>query len=139
MEYRIGSQRISRYEDFKRLIYPLGDEEASQLIRDSEAFHFAAWLCYVSGGIVGLDVALAFKPDSILGVEWFDRIATGAAAGEVFWDLGSLLDSAAGAREYNAVQRYNRLIGKKDQAFLDLEPRLYLAQSGLILGVGRNF
>lgn len=42
MNYSVGGQPISRYEDFKNLIYPLRDGEASDLIRESEAYHDAA-------------------------------------------------------------------------------------------------
>lgn len=139
MTYSVGGKPISRYEDFKNLIYPLRDEEASSLIRDAEDQHIAAWLLYVTGGAVGVDVALGFKPVPLLGVDWFDRISTGLVATEVFWGLGALLDNAAEGRKYNAVQRYNQLILKKDRAFLELKPQVTLAQEGPRLGLSCSF
>ncbi len=139
MNYSVGGTRLSRYEDFKGLIYPLRDEEASNLIRDAEEWHFAASILYVTGGVVGADVALNFKPVPFLGVDWFDRVSTAVVVGEFFWGAGALLDNGAEGRKYNAVQRYNQLLRKQDQAFLDLKPQLALAPNGLRLGFDHDF
>ena len=139
MDYTLGGKPLRRFEDFEKLIYPLQDEEATQLLHDAKESRFAAWMCYVSGGILTVDVALSFKPVALLGVDWFDRAATGVAAGEVLWGLGALLDSAGDARQYNAVQRYNRLLRGNGQTFLGLEPRLCLAPGGVLLDVGGDF
>lgn len=139
MTYSVGGKPISRNEDFKKLIYPLHDLEASDLIREAEELHLAAWICYVSGGISGLDVALAFKPVPLVGVDWIDRISTGVVASEVLVGLGALLDNSSEGRKYNAVQRYNKVLRKEDQAFLDLKPQLYFAQQGPGLGLSCDF
>lgn len=139
INYSIDGKPISRYEDFKSLIYPLRDKEASDLIRESEEMHSAAWVLYVSGGLTSVDVALAFKPVPLIGVDWFDRITTGVVAGEIFWGIGALLDGNADSRKYNAVQRYNHLVQKKDDAFWGLRPEIQLAQGGFFFDVGRDF
>ena len=130
MNYSAEGRPLTRYEDFKGLIYPLHDEQASSLIRDAEECHFAADVLYVTGGLVGADVALNFKPVPFLGVDWIDRVSTAVVAGEIFWGVGALMDSSAEGHKYNAVQRYNQLLGKQDQAFLDLKPRFTLARQG---------
>ncbi|HJT24410.1 MAG TPA: hypothetical protein VJ873_07520 [bacterium] len=139
MTYSVGGKPITRYEDFKGLIYPLRDEEASRLIRDAEDCHWAAWVLYGTGATVGVDVGLAFKPVPFLGVDWIDRIATGVVAAEIPWGIGALLDNSAEARKYNAVQRYNYLIQQKEDAFLNLKPQLVLAQDGPRLGLRYDF
>ena len=139
MDYTLAGKPLRRFEDFEKLIYPLRDDQATQLLQDSKECHFAAWMCYVSGGLLTVDVALSFKPVTLLGVDWFDRAATGVAVGEALWGLGALLESAADARKYNAVQRYNQLLRKNDQAFLGLKPQLCLAPGGFLLDVGRDF
>ncbi len=139
LNYSVEGKPIRRYEDFRDLIYPLRDEEASRFIRDAQEEHFAAWMLYVSGAAAGVDVALVFKPVPLLRVDWFDRVATGAVAAEVFWTAGVLLDQAAEGRKYNAVQRYNQLIQKKNEAFLELKPQVTLAQEGPRLGLSCDF
>jgi len=139
MSYSVGGRRVTRYQDFKELIYPLRDEAASGLIRDAEECHFAADILYVTGVGTGADVALFFKPTPFLRVDWFDRIATGVVAAEFFWGVGVLLDTSAEGHKYNAVQRYNQLLSKKDQAFLELKPQLTLTQQGPGLGLGCRF
>ncbi|GEM_PF-1813348 len=139
MNYSMGGRPLTRYADFKGLIYPLRDEEASDLIRDAEQCHFAASVLYVTGGVVGVDVALNFKPVPFLGVDWFDRISTAVVAGEFFWGAGALLDNGAEGRKYNAVQRYNQLLRNSPQAVLELKPRLALAPQGPELGLDLAF
>lgn len=140
MNYSVGGKPISRYEDFQSLIYPLRDTEASDLLREAGELHFAAWMLYVSGAAVGVDVGLSFKPVRLLGVDWFDRVVTGVVASEVPWGIGALLDSSAEGHKFNAIQRYNDLIlEKKGEAFLDLRPRLTLAQDGPRLGLSCSF
>ena len=140
MNYSVGGKPIRRYEDFQNLIYPLKDTEASDLLREAGELHFAAWMLYVSGAAVGVDVGLSFKPVHLLGVDWFDRIVTGVVASEVPWGIGALLDGSAEGHKFNAVERYNDVIfEKKGRASLDLKPQLTLAQDGPRLGLGCSF
>jgi hypothetical protein len=139
MRYSIDGKPISRYEDFQGLIYPTHDEEATDLLREAQDDHLVAWIFYVSGVAAGVDFALAFKPDPLLGVNWFDRIATGFVAAEFFWSGGSIFEGDAEARKFNAVQRYNHLMREKDDAFLGFMPRVCLIGQGLGLDLDRPF
>jgi hypothetical protein len=139
MNYSVGGKPLKRMEDFKTLIYPLRDEETTRLLSESQDCHFAAWMLYLSGGAVGVDVGLGFKPSPILGVDWFDRIFSGFVAAGFFWSVGGILDTGAESRKYNAVQRYNLLLKEKDQSFLGPEPQVYFAQQGPCLGLGWTF
>jgi len=139
MEYRLNGKRITEDEDFKKLIYPLKDEEASQLIRDTQSNHFAANVFYVTGALCGLDVAVFYKPPIFIGVDWIDRIAIGVVVAQIFTDIGSLFDANADARKYNAVQIYNRKIRKQDEAFLGIQPQVSLASYGPSLGLLKAF
>jgi hypothetical protein len=140
MSYSIQGKSISRYEDFKSQIYSMGDLEASNLIREAHEAHLTAWVFYVGGMATGLDVALTFKPTPLLGVDWFDRMATGAVAAQFFWAAGALFDSNAESRKYNAVQRYNHVLQKKqDDAFLDFSPNLCLGPQSFFLDLSKSF
>lgn len=114
-EYSIQGRPIRRDEDFKSVIYPLGDREASDLLRESGSAHLTASIFYMTGAAVAVDVALNFRPAPLLGVDWIDRTATGLAIGQLFWGVGVLFDSNAGARRFNAVQRYNHLLKDRDE------------------------
>jgi hypothetical protein len=95
------------------------------MIRSAEETHVSAFVLYGAGMAAGLDLALAFKPNTLLGVDWFDRIATGFVGAQVFWAVGALLDSNAEGRKYNAIQRYNHVLqGKKDQAWEWVPPQV---------------
>lgn len=140
MNYWIGGKPITRYEDFKGLIYSLRDEEASDLIREAEDAHYTAWMFYVTGTAVGSDVALFYKPATFLGIGWFDRLATGALVADAFWGVGMLFDANAEARKYNAAQRYNRLIEGKKESALEFNPQVAILQNGpLLLGLNCGF
>ena len=140
LEYSIQGRPISRYEDFKTVLYPLQDREASDLLRESESSHTAAWLLYGTGSAVGLDVALSFQPVHFLGVDWFDRTATGFAAAQFFWAVGILFDSNAEARKFNAVQRYNRLLRQGgDLSFDWMAPHLAFGPGMAQCSLGARF
>lgn len=138
LEYSVQGRPIRRYEDFKSLLYPLRDREASDLLRESESSHTAAWLLYGAGTAVGIDVAISFKPVPLLGVDWLDRTATGLAAAQFFWALGILFDSNAEARKFNAVQRYNHLL-RKDEDLSWLPPQVAIAPGGAQCSLGVRF
>jgi hypothetical protein len=139
MNYTVGGKPISRYEDFKALIYPLRDPEASDLIREAGEAHLTAWMFYGAGTATGIDAALFFKPAPLLNINWFDRIATGVVTAEIFWGIGALFDNNAEGRKYNAIQRYNQLLRKEKESFLDLKPEITMAQGGPKLGLGCDF
>lgn len=139
MDYQLGGRPITRYEDFKALIYAQGDREASDLIREAHETHLTAWLFYGAGTATGVDVALAFKPAPLLKVDWIDRIATGFVAAQFFWAAGALFDTNAESRKYNAVQRYNHLLKNEEDAFLGVSTSTPLNGQGLCLGLERAF
>lgn len=136
MKYTLGGKPIDRNEDFRSLIYPLHDTEASDLIRGAQDAHLVAWMFYVSGVGAGVDFALTFKPDPFLGVNWFDRIATGVVAAQFFWAVGALFDGDAAGQKFNAVQRYNHLLSGQEDAFLGFKPQV--CQVGQALGLDMN-
>jgi hypothetical protein len=139
MSYSLGGRPISRYEDFKDLLFPTGDIEASDLIRAAHSAHLTAWMFYGAGVATGVDVALAFPPNHILGVDWCDRVISGVMGAQVFWALGALFDTNAEARKYNAIQRYNsRFDCKSEASSAILMPDLAWGEGELRLGfVGR--
>ena len=140
MEYSMEGKKISRYEDFKSLLYPLGDKEASSLIREAESDHVAAMVLYGAGLATGLDLALFFKPNPLLNIDWFDRFATGLIAAQIFAGLGGIFDGNAEGRKYNAVQRYNQLAkANKEETWLNLSPLLSPADHRLGLVLSKSF
>ena len=139
MEYSVNGKKISRYEDFKSLIYPLRDAEASSLIREAESDHVTAMILYGAGFATGLDLALFFKPNKVLDVNWFDRFATGLIAAQIFGALGGIFDGNADGRKYNAVQRYNQLIQQPKESLLYLRPQWSSYNHGINLELSRSF
>ncbi len=139
MEYSVDSKKITRYEDFKFYIYPIRDAEASQLIREAEADHFAAEMFYGSGIVCGLDVALFLNPTPFVHVDWIDRIGTGVFVAQLFVAVGALFDTNGEGRKYNAVQRYNHLALEKKETFLGLTPQVDLGQKSPEFVLSKTF
>lgn len=139
MSYSIAGRPLTRYEDLKDLIYAAGDNSAADMIREAHSAHLTAWIFYGAGVATGVDVALAFPPNHILGVDWCDRVISGAMGAQVFWALGALFDTNAEARKYNAIQRYNARFDRKSEASSAiLVPDLAWGEGELRLGfVGR--
>jgi hypothetical protein len=118
VDYSLKGRKLERYEDFKELIYPLRDEEASRLIRDSQDKDFIAQLFYGGGVAAGVDVALVFKPVPLLNNDFFDRVATGYFTAQILWGVGLIFQTNAESDKFNAVQRYNqRVRGEKPEAW----------------------
>jgi hypothetical protein len=140
MDYSIQGHPIQRYEDFKSVIYSQKDAESADMIRSAEETHASAFVLYVAGVAVGIDVALVYKPSTLLGVDWFDRAATGFVGAQIFWAVGALLDSNAEGRKYNAIQRYNHVLqGKKDQAWEWVPPLFACNGQGVQCLLGIRF
>jgi hypothetical protein len=139
MSYSVGGKPITRYKDFKTLIYTQDDREACDLIHSAQEARYAAWMLYWSGVAVGADVAIFFKPTPVLHIPWFDRLATGFVATQIFWAVGAIFDSDGEARKYNAVQRYNHQLDKQDGAFLGFTPQVCLVGQGVGLDLDRPF
>jgi hypothetical protein len=139
MGYSIGGKPISRYGDFKALIYGQDDPEARDLIHSAQEAHYAAWMLYWSGLAVGADVAIIYKPTPLLNIKWFDRLASGFVATQLFWAVGAIFDSNAETWKFNAVQRYNHLLDKQDGAFLGFTPQVCQVGQGVGLDLDRPF
>ncbi|HEY5037996.1 MAG TPA: hypothetical protein VIJ93_02880 [bacterium] len=139
MTYSVNGKKITRDEDFQRLIYPLRDEEASKLIHDAREEHFVGALLYLSGVVVGADLALFFKPNPLVNIDFIDRIGTGLIATQIFTGIGAIFDANADGRRYNAVQRYNKLIQVREDAFLGLSPQFSFSNNRFNLGLVRVF
>jgi len=132
----LEGKKLENYRDFKKVIYPLRDQEASDLIREAEADHFVAQMVYVAGAATAIDVGLAFDPTPLFHVDWLDRIATGLVVAQIFVGVGTLFDLNAEGRKYNAVQRYNHLVRQEEGAFFKLDPKLALGPHGIALVQG---
>ncbi len=135
MEYRLNGQIVSHYEDFKSLIYPLHDPEASQLIQTAQTTDFVGWMVGTSGLAVGLDVALVYKPNVIFNVNWLDRIITGLLTAQIGTGLGAVFHNAAEGEKFNAVQRYNQLMKIQSSQNIELSPQIYAEQGQMGLGM----
>ena len=139
MTYTLHGKRVRQYREFKELIYPLRDEEASHLIRQAQEADTLSWVFVAMGIPIGLDIALSFKPVPIFGVDWMDRTLSGLAASQVFIGLGLLFESNAEGLKFNAVQRYNRLIGGREEAAADWGAGVFASRGHWDLGLGANF
>jgi len=139
MEYSLGGRRIESYQDFKDLIYPLQDAEASDLIRSAEQADFVSWFIYGGSLAIGIDVALAFNPVPIFNDDGFDRLATGLFVAQVGIGIWSIFSANAEARKFNAVQRYNKVLGKRKTASFELSPQIYAGQNRMGLGLKTVF
>jgi hypothetical protein len=141
MEYHLNGQRVESYSEFKKIIYPLNDPEASRLIREAEQTDFDSWILLSGGLATSLDVALVYSPIILFHVDWEDRVVTFLATAQISLGVWDLVHNAAEARKYNAVQRYNHLIERRqeDADAWQLEPSLYACKDGLVLGEKLSF
>ncbi len=139
MDYNLRGKKLNTYEDFKKVIYPLRDEEASEQIRQAEESHFGALLFYGAGALTGIDIALFFPPTPFLHVDWTDRILTGAFVAQFFVGAGALFDNNAAGHKFNAVQRYNGLIRREPDDRLDFTPQVSWTNNGPTLALVHSF
>jgi hypothetical protein len=135
MQYHLNGQKIVRYQDFKSLIYPLRDPEASQLIRDAEETDLIASLILAADVVLSTDIALFYKPTVIFNSDIPDRITTGFLTAQIGLGVFFVVHNMAEARKYNAVQRYNHLLREASkESSIELNPKLYASSNGLVLG-----
>jgi hypothetical protein len=140
MQYHLNGQKIVHYKDFKNLIYPLHDPEASQLIRDAESTDLASWLVLITGISLSTDIALFYKPAVIFNSNVPDRIMTGLVTVQIGLGIYFIVHNIAEGRKYNAIQRYNHLLLKNpDDSLLELNPKLFASSNGLVLGGQLSF
>ncbi len=140
MQYHLNDQKIVNYKDFKNLIYPLHDPEASQLIREAEATDLASWIILTAGITAAADIALFYQPDTVFHSDIPDRIVTGIVTAQIGLGISFIVHNVAEGRKYNAVQRYNHILQKHlKEGSLELNPKLYACSNGLVLGGQLNF
>jgi hypothetical protein len=140
MQYHLNGQKIIHYKDFKNLIYPLRDPEASQLIRNAESTDLASWLILTTGVALSADIALFYKPAVIFNANVPDRIMTGLVTVQIGLGVYFIVHNIAEGRKYNAVQRYNHLLVKKpEESSFELNPKIYTSSNGLVLGGQLSF
>jgi hypothetical protein len=135
MEYHLNGQKIDRYQDFKNLIYPLHDPEASNLIRTAEETDFASWMVFATGAAISADAALVYKPTVVFSVDWLDRVTTAFLTFDLALGAFTIVHNIAEGQKFNAVQRYNRVIHDQTrESSLELNPKIYACSNGLVLG-----
>jgi len=140
MQYHLNGQKIVHYKDFKNLIYPLRDPEASQLIRDAESTDLASWLILATGVALSTDIALFYKPAVIFNSNVPDRITMGLVTVQIGLGFYFIVHNIAEGRKYNAVQRYNHLLrSQPEESSIELNPELYASSNGLVLGEQLSF
>ena len=138
-EYSLGGRKLTNYQEFKDLIYPLHDPEASDGICVAEQMDFVSWVVYGGSLVVGLDVALVFKPVPVFNDDGFDRALTGYFVAQVAIGIWGLFNTSAEARKFNAVQRYNKLLVNKKVSEFEVDPLLYANSNGLNIGMKTSF
>lgn len=139
MRYSMDGVKITRDEDFKKIIFAIHDEEASRAIHEAEDDHFVAGMFYVGGLASGADMALFFKPTPFVNVDWIDRIATGLVVLQFFMAVGALFDTNAEGHKYNAVQRYNQVVRKEEAVSLGSSPRFSFGADGMDFALTQVF
>lgn len=140
MQYEFNRQKIIRYSDFKSLIYPLRDPEASHLIRQAEATDLISWIVLAAGLGASIDVAAFYKPPVVFNSDIADRVAEAVVTAQIGFGAFAIIHNIAEGRKYNAVQRYNHLIRKQaEESSLELNPKLYSCSGGMVLGGQLSF
>jgi hypothetical protein len=140
MQYSLQGQRIVRYQDFKNLIYPLHDSQASNMIRDAEATDLISWIILSTGVGAAIDIAVFYKPPVVFNSDIPDRAVEAIVLSQIGLGAFAIVHNIAEGRKFNAVQRYNHLL--KDtpkESSIELNPKLYVSSGGLVLGGQLSF
>ena len=140
MEYSLNGQKVVRYQDFKRLVYPLRDPESSNLIRQAEATDLISWIVLVTGISASADIAIFYKPSVVFNSDIADRVTEAIVTAQIGFGAFAIIHNIAEGRKFNAIQRYNHLIRKQyEESMVELKPKLYTCSNGLILGGQLSF
>jgi hypothetical protein len=140
MQYSLNGQKLVRYQDFKSLIYPLRDPEASKLIRQAEATDLISWIVLATGISASMDIAIFYKPPVVFNSDIADRVTEAVVTAQIGFGAFAIIHNIAEGRKFNAVQRYNHLIRKqREESSLELNPKLYTCSNGLVLGGQLSF
>lgn len=139
MRYSVDGRPIRDDGELKERIYSLHDEQASRLIRESGESRFVTGLFLATGALLGADVALLYKPVPFVRVDWIDRISTGLVTAQFLAGVGFIFNNNAEGLKFNAVQRYNRLLRRREASGLNLSPEVIADGSHWGLGLGCAF
>jgi len=140
MQYGLNGQKIVHYRDFKSLIYPLRDSEASDLIRQAEATDLISWIVLATGISASIDIGFFYKPPVVFNSDIADRVTEAVVTAQIGFGAFAIIHNIAEGRKFNAVQRYNHLIRKqREESSLELNPKLYTCSNGLVLGGQLSF
>lgn len=140
MGYSLNDQKVVRYQDFKNLIYPLRDPEASNLIRQAEATDLISWLVLATGISASVDIAIFYKPPVVFNSDIADRVTEAIVTSQIGFGAFAIIHNIAEGRKFNAVQRYNHLIRRQhEESSLELKPKLYSCSNGLVWGGQLSF
>ncbi len=135
MEYNLNGQKITRYQDFKTLIYTWRDSEASDLIRQAEATDLVSWIVLATGVSASIDIAIFYKPPVVFNSDVADRVTEAIVTAQIGFGAFAIIHNIAEGRKFNAIQRYNHLMRKqREESSLELNPKIYTCSNGLILG-----
>jgi hypothetical protein len=140
MKYSLDERPITSYQQFKSLIYPLGDLEASHLIRNAESTDMAAWIVLSAGLATSLDIALVYNPPALFSSDISNRAVEFLATAQISLGLFAIIHNVAEGKKFNAVQRYNRVLRKHvEESSVRFEPKLYSCSNGPVLGGQLSF
>jgi hypothetical protein len=112
LRYTLGDDLLARDKDFEELVFPLGDFEATRLLKKSESSQLTGQI--LKGiGLAGLVTGLAGLLSTSSGQQtpfWLT-----AAGGGILFDIGGFFQSEAQTSKFNCVQRYNRFARGEEQ------------------------
>jgi hypothetical protein len=112
MQYSLDGSSLDSYREFEDIIAPLGDYEATRLLKSSESSkdlsRIFGWpgFAALAVGVTGLLTAPSNEQTGF----WITAIAGG-----ISMDIGAFLGVDAESAKFNCVQRYNRFAYGKEQ------------------------
>ena len=112
MDYSLDGYPLYTYGEFENLIAPLGDYEATRLLRSSEHSKDISDIFGLPGFValgVGITGLLAAPSKDQTGF-WITTIAGG-----ISWDISGFFGKDAESSKFNCVQRYNRFAYGREQ------------------------
>ncbi|HTA77087.1 MAG TPA: hypothetical protein VK791_08015 [bacterium] len=140
MQYSLNDQKIVHYRDFKSLIYPMRDAQASNMIRDAEATDLISWIILATGISAAVDIAALYKPPVVFNSDLADRAVETVVLSQIGFGAFAIVHNIAEGRKFNAIQRYNHLLWEKHkESSIELMPKLYASTNGFVLGGQLNF
>ncbi len=112
LQYSLDGRLLTRYQDLRNIVLPLGDYESERLLKRSESsdvnsqiFGTVGFVSFVTG-VAGLLTSGSRQQTPF----WVTAIGGG-----VLIDVGSLFQSEAQTTKFTCVQRYNRFARGEEQ------------------------